>query len=129
MASTFSKTFRTIDKWLYFIKNLEDLQSIPKLLSDKVFTSAFERAKLANLKPREQKSYLQSLKILRDNYATLKTAVDEAQAVGEAIGEARGELNANLKTARNLKALGMNLEQIVAITGLSAEELEQNGIS
>jgi predicted transposase/invertase (TIGR01784 family) len=110
-----------LDKWLYFIKNLEDLQSIPRLLSDKVFTSAFERAKLANLKPREQKSYQQSLKILRDNYATLKTAVEEA--------EARGGLNANLKTARNLKALGMNLEQIAAATGLSAEELEQNGIS
>ncbi|MEY4530864.1 MAG: hypothetical protein RLZZ156_1585, partial [Deinococcota bacterium] len=78
-------------------------------------------AKLANLKPREQKSYQQSLKILRDNYATLKTAVEEA--------EARGELNANLKTARNLKALGMSLEQIAAATGLNAEELEQNGIS
>ena len=118
-----------LDKWLYFIKNLEDLQSIPKLLSDKVFTSAFERAKLANLKPREQKSYQQSLKILRDNYATLKTAVEEAEAIGEARGEARGKLEAKLKIARILKAAGQTLKQIQTITKLSAEELEQNDIS
>ncbi len=133
-----------LDKWLYFIKNLEDLQSIPKLLSDKVFTSAFERAKLANLKPREQKSYQQSLKILRDNYATLKTAVEEARAEGlvegEAIGETRGreagilEEKARaaqkiLEIARILKAAGLSIKQIQTTTGLSAEELQANGIS
>ena len=79
-----------LDKWLYFIKNLEDLQSIPELLKDRVFIGAFETAKLANLEPTERASYQQSLKILRDNYATLKTAIEEAEAVGEARGEARG---------------------------------------
>ena len=130
-----------LDKWLYFIKNLEDLQSIPELLKDEVFANAFETAKLANLEPNERESYQQSLKILRDNYATLKTAVEEAEAIGEArgretgiaegevIGEARGELKAKLEVARNSKATGLTLEQIQAITGLSAEELKQNGIS
>jgi predicted transposase/invertase (TIGR01784 family) len=118
-----------LDKWLYFIKNLEDLQSIPELLKDEVFTNAFETAKLANLEPHERESYQQSLKILRDNYATLKTAVEEAQAVGEAIGEARGEQKAKLEIAKKLKAAGLTLEQIQTAIGLSAEELEQNGIS
>jgi predicted transposase/invertase (TIGR01784 family) len=126
-----------LDKWLYFIKNLEDLQSIPELLKDEVFTNAFETAKLANLEPLERESYQQSLKILRDNYATLKTAVEEAQVMGEAIGEARGEargreegkLEAKLEIARNSKAAGLMLQQIKAITGLSTEELEQHGIS
>jgi predicted transposase/invertase (TIGR01784 family) len=134
-----------LDKWLYFIKNLEDLQSIPELLRDQVFTNAFETAKLANLEPHERESYQQSLKILRDNYATLKTAVEEAQATGEAIGEARGrevgimegresglaegELKAKLEIAKNLKSAGLPLEQIKVITGLSTEELEQQRIS
>jgi predicted transposase/invertase (TIGR01784 family) len=122
-----------LDKWLYFIKNLEDLQSIPELLKDEVFTNAFETAKLANLEPNERESYQQSLKILRDNYATLKTAVEEAEAIGQARGEARGreegKLEAKLEIAKNLKAAGLMLEQIKAITGLSSEELEQYGIS
>jgi predicted transposase/invertase (TIGR01784 family) len=141
-----------LDKWLFFIKNLEDLQSIPELLRDQVFTSAFETAKLANLEPREQASYRQSLKILRDNYATLKTAMEEAtalglaqgKAIGEAIGqavgeargreagltegEARGQLKAKLEIAKNLKAAGLSTDQIQSATGLSAQELEQHGI-
>ncbi len=56
-----------LDKWLYFIKNLGDLQSIPELLKDQVFTTAFETAKLANLDPSSREQYQQSLKILRDN--------------------------------------------------------------
>jgi predicted transposase/invertase (TIGR01784 family) len=126
-----------LDKWLYFIKNLEDLQSIPELLKDEVFTNAFETAKLANLEPKEKESYQQSLKILRDNYATLKTAVEEARAEGLAEGEARGheegklegKLEAKLEVAKNLKAAGLPTDQIKAMTGLSTEELEQNRIS
>ena len=129
-----------LDKWLYFIKNLEDLQSIPELLKDKVFINAFETAKLANLEPNERANYQQSLKVLRDNYATMKyaleTAVEKATAEAAAIGEARGEAvgeargreagirEANLKIAQNLKAASMSLEQIYAITGVSPQELE-----
>ena len=119
-----------LDKWLYFIKNLEDLQSIPELLKDKVFIGAFETAKLANLEPNERSSYEQSLKILRDNYATMKTAVEDARAEGREAGltegETRGELKAKLEIAKNLKAAGLPTQQIQAITGLSAEELEDS---
>ena len=129
----FNKTLEQLetrlDKWLYFIKNLEDLQSIPELLKDEVFTNAFETAKLANLEPRERESYQQSLKILRDNYATLKTAVEEAEAIGQARGREEGKLEAKLEIAKNLKAAGLPLEQIKAATGLSVEELKQNRIS
>ena len=126
-----------LDKWLFFINNLEDLQSIPELLKDEVFNSAFEVAKFSNLDQKGRDLYEYSLKIVRDNFSTQQTAFREGRAegraegevVGEARGEARGELNANLKTARNLKALGMSLEQIAASTGLNAEELKQNGIS
>jgi predicted transposase/invertase (TIGR01784 family) len=114
-----------LDKWLYFINNLKDLQSIPELLKDETFSSAFEVAKFSNLDQKGRDLYEYSLKIIRDNYATQQTAFQ----AGEAVGEARGGLNANLKTARNLKALGLNLEQIAAATGLSAEELEQGEIS
>ena len=125
-----------LDKWLYFIKNLEDFQSIPELFKDQVFIKAFETAKIANLEPMERENYQQSLKILRDNYSALKTAIDEANAIGEARGrevglvEGRevGKLETKLEIAKSLKAAGMSLEQIQTITGLSAADLEQQEI-
>ena len=125
-----------LDKWLYFIKNLEDFQSIPELFKDQVFIKAFETAKIANLEPMERENYQQSLKILRDNYSALKTAIDEANAIGEARGrevglvEGRevGKLETKLEIAKSLKAAGMNLKQIQTVTGLSTADLERQGI-
>jgi predicted transposase/invertase (TIGR01784 family) len=139
-----------LDKWLYFIKNLEDLQSIPELFkTEEAFLSAFETAKLANLEPMERERYQQSLKILRDNYSILKTAVDEADAKGEArgreagllegevigreagllegeaIGRESGKLETKLEIAKSMKAAGMTNAQIQAITGLSTDDLEK----
>ena len=45
LAETELKT--RLDKWLYFIKNLEDFQTIPAIFIDEVFTQAFEKAELA----------------------------------------------------------------------------------
>jgi predicted transposase/invertase (TIGR01784 family) len=117
-----------LDKWLYFIKNLEDLQSIPELLKDDVFINAFETAKLANLSEGERETYQESLKVLRDNFAAFSTARNEGKIEGEAIGEARGreagKLESKLEIARNLKAIGLTLEQIKVATGLSDSDLE-----
>jgi predicted transposase/invertase (TIGR01784 family) len=109
-----------LDKWLYFLKHLEDLQSIPELLKGDVFFSAFETAKLANLETDERDAYEYSLKTIRDNYSALKSAHQE----GLLEGEAKGEQKAKLEIAKNLKAAGMTTAQIQAVTGLSAEELE-----
>jgi predicted transposase/invertase (TIGR01784 family) len=130
-----------LDKWLYFLKNLGDLQQIPELFKEEAFLSAFEKAKYANLEPSERDSYEYSLKSLRDNYSAFKSAREEGLLEGEARGEARGreagiaegeakgKLETKLEVARNSKAAGLSLEQIQAITKLSTEELEQNGIS
>ncbi|MEY4531014.1 MAG: hypothetical protein RLZZ156_1735 [Deinococcota bacterium] len=129
-----------LDKWLFFINNLDDLQSIPELLKDEVFNSAFEVAKYSKLDQKGRDMYEYSLKIVRDNYATQKTAFREGRdagiaegkaegkAEGEAIGEARGKLETKLEIAKNLKAAGLTLEQIQTATGLSAEELQDIGI-
>ena len=36
-----------LDKWLYFIKHLEDFQIIPDIFKDKIFEKAFEKAEIA----------------------------------------------------------------------------------
>jgi predicted transposase/invertase (TIGR01784 family) len=119
-----------LDKWLYFIKNLEDLQSIPELFkTEEAFLSAFETAKLANLESNEQDVYRQSLKILRDNFSAFKTAREEGLAEGEARGRAAGLLEgkteAKLEIARNLRVAGLTNVQIKAATGLTDTDLER----
>ncbi len=133
-----------LDKWLYFLKNLSDLQQIPELFKEEAFLSAFETAKYANLEPNELDTYDQSLKIMRDNYSAFKSARQEGLLEGEAKGrevgiaegreagileeKARAEQKL-LEIARILRAAGQTLLEIQASTGLSAEILEQNKIS
>ncbi len=42
-----------LDKWLFFIKHLEDFQSIPAIFTDEIFTRAFEKAEIAKFAPAE----------------------------------------------------------------------------
>ena len=102
-----------LDKWLYFIKYLEDFQTIPTIFKDEVFTLAFEKAELAKFGQAELDGYENSLKIYRD----LKGVIDTA------FGE--GKLEGKLETARSLKKLGVPIETIIQATGLSEDEIEK----
>jgi predicted transposase/invertase (TIGR01784 family) len=50
------------DKWLYAIKNLSQLESIPDELKADIFERFFQAAEVAQLAPQEKQSYEQSLK-------------------------------------------------------------------
>jgi predicted transposase/invertase (TIGR01784 family) len=71
-----------LDKWLYFIKNLEDFQNIPELFKDEVFTQAFQVAELAKMDREDWERYEYSLKVFRDNKATYEYAVETAREEG-----------------------------------------------
>ena len=79
-----------LDKWLYFLKNLEDFDTIPSILHEPVFKKAFHTAELAVMSPKERERYEAHLKVYRDNYAALKTAIVEGLAKGRAEGRAEG---------------------------------------
>jgi predicted transposase/invertase (TIGR01784 family) len=98
-----------LDKWLYFIKYLEDFQTIPTIFADDVFSQAFEKAELAKFGQVELANYENSLKIYRDLKGVIDTAFDEGI----------------LKVAKNLKEEGMNIEFIIKVTGLTKEEIER----
>ncbi|PDS21876.1 hypothetical protein B0A78_13465, partial [Flavobacterium columnare NBRC 100251 = ATCC 23463] len=68
-----------LDKWLYFIKNLEDFQNIPTIFKDEVFTQAFEKAELANFGQWELDKYESSLKVYRDLKSIIDTAFDDGK--------------------------------------------------
>lgn len=106
-----------LDKWLYFIKHLEDFQTIPTIIADEVFNQAFEKAELAKFGPAERVNYENSLKIYRDLKGVIDTAFDE--------GRIEGKLEGKLETAKSLKKLGVPIETIIEATGLTKEEIER----
>lgn len=98
-----------LDKWLYFIKHLEDFQSIPEILKDEVFEQAFEKAAIANMGPAEMEAYERNLKVYRD----LKNTIDYAYQAGK------------IDVAIALKENGVSIDIIALSTGLTKEEIEK----
>ena len=102
-----------LDKWLYFIKHLEDFQTIPTIIADDVFNQAFEKAELAKFGQAERENYENSLKIYRALKGVIDTAFDEG--INEGV----------LKVAKNAKQMGLKIEDIITITGLTRDEIER----
>lgn len=106
-----------LDKWLYFIKHLEDFQTIPTIFKDDVFIQAFEKAELAKLDQAELDSYENSLKIYRD----LKSVIDTAFGEGKTEGKTEGKI----EVAKSAKQMGLSNADISKLTGLSESEIEK----
>ena len=102
-----------LDKWLYFIKHLEDFQTIPAIIADEVFSQAFEKAEIAKFGQKDLYDYEMNLKFYRDYKNTVTTAFDE------------GKLEGIIETAKSFKNLGVSIEIIIEATGLSKEEIEK----
>ena len=105
-----------LDKWLYFIKHLEDFQTIPSIFIDTIFTQAFEKAELAKFDQSELDRYENSLKSYRDLKGVIDTAFDE--------GKIEGKLEGKLEVAKSLKQNGISIDMIAVTTGLTKEEIE-----
>lgn len=102
-----------LDKWLYFIKHLEDFQNIPTIFKDDVFTKAFEKAELAKFDQTELDRYETSLKMYRDLKGVIDTAFDE------------GEIEAKVEVVKSAKQMGLSMADIIKLTGLSEEEIKR----
>jgi len=116
----FNKTEQEIkshfDKWLYFLKHLEDFQSIPFILQEQIFEQAFLTAELAHMNKEEQHLYEDSLKVYRDLKGVLEAALLE--------GEQKGRLEEKIQMARQLKRLGVPIPIIMQASGLLESEIK-----
>ena len=110
-----------LDKWLYFIKHLEDFQTIPTIFKDEVFTQAFENAELARFNDQEMDSYEYSLKIFRDN----KNTYDYAVQTGKQVAYDQGLVDGEVRLIKKLKEKGLSTKEIADLTGFSESEIEQ----
>jgi predicted transposase/invertase (TIGR01784 family) len=134
-----------LDKWLYFIKHLEDFQDIPTMFSDEIFTEAFRKAEIANYNQDERYDYEQSLKIYRDWKSVTDTAIQDGIdkglkaaveiavgiAVKEAVENAVKEAVENaidekiIELAKQFKLNGISIDIIAKSTGLTEDEIRK----
>ena len=141
-----------LDKWLFFIKNLEDFQSIPSIFSDEIFEKAFEKAELAKFGQEEMDKYESSLKLYRDLKGVIDTAfidgrsegkiegleegrqegleegrqegLEEGRLEGLEEGRLEGLQEGKYNMAKLLKDNGVQIQLIIQTTGLTREEIE-----
>ena len=143
-TKTESELETLFDKWLYVIRNLASLMERPRALQEKVFQHLFEAAEIAKFNKQERYEYEESLKAFRDMFSVIETAELKGHAKGLKEGHAKGleeghaqgleeglaqglrEVERNkISTARKMKQLGMELADIVIVSGLSEEEIQQ----
>jgi predicted transposase/invertase (TIGR01784 family) len=106
-----------LEQWLYFIRHLEDFQSIPTIFKDDVFTKAFEKAELAKFVKSDLDAYEMNLKNYRDYKNTVDTAFDE--------GKLEGKLEREQEIAKSAKKMGLSVDAISKLTGLSPDEINK----
>ncbi|MDX2301422.1 MAG: Rpn family recombination-promoting nuclease/putative transposase [Microscillaceae bacterium] len=124
-AKTEEELETNFDKWMYVLKNLHQLEKIPKALQNKIFKKLFNEAETAHLTPEEMKAYEQSLKDYWDEYSILKSAKELAKEEGKLEGKLEGKDERNHEIALMMKKNGEPIEKISKYTGLSKEEIEK----
>ena len=100
------------DKWLYVLKHLPRLQTIPPKFQDRIFRKLFKAAEIAKFTPAEAESYEESLKIYRD----LKNSIDTAREEGREEGQR--------ETVLNMHANGLSTKEIAQYTSLPPKKIE-----
>ncbi|MGD2090492.1 MAG: Rpn family recombination-promoting nuclease/putative transposase [Candidatus Aminicenantes bacterium] len=117
------------DKWLYFLKHLEDFEKIPEILKEEVFIKAFETAEIANFDEKQLSDYEESLKLYRDFKGVIDTSFEEGEKVGLEKGIEKGIVTGRVERdkeiAKKMKEKGESIEKISEYTGLSKQEIEE----
>ena len=115
------------EKWIFIFKNMNVLDRMPWAAQNAVFKRLGELAEVAHLGTVERDRYESALKHYRDTLDVFETAKEDGYAEGREEGlekgRAEGERNANIATARNLKAAGVDINIIASSTGLTPDEI------
>ena len=109
------------DKWIYVLQNLSRLDRQPRYLQTEVFSRLFKQAEIAGFTRTELREYEDSLKAYRD----MKNSLDNAEEKGIAKGLAKGKKDKAIEIATKMKAKGFSVDDIVQMTGLSADEVKK----
>lgn len=100
---------------------------MPFMAKNAVFRKLAEISDITALSKEEHEKYDESIKILRDNYATFKFAIkeghDKGRAEGRIEGRAEGQTKEKKQIAQNMLKEGMAVSLICKMTGLDEQEV------
>jgi predicted transposase/invertase (TIGR01784 family) len=117
-----------LDKWLYILKNMSQMDKIPAYLRKPIFEKLFNIAEYSNLSKEKKTMYDSSLKYKWDNQNVLdyakKEGIKEGKKEGKKEGIEIGEYKKTIAIARELKKEGLSIEFIAKTTKLSLQEIE-----
>ena len=116
----FDKVAKTpLEEWVNYLKTgeIEPDTKVPGL------SEAREKLKYYSMAPAERYAYDEHLNAIMIQNDVLSTAKLEGLTEGRAEGLAEGRAEGILSTARNLKAMGLSMEDISRATGLSKEDI------
>ena len=86
--------------------------------------TAFKRLDFSKWNPDQRREYALQVKDREEFEATYAVERAEGYKEGEAKGKSEGEKAAKIEIARNLKSMNLTVEQIIAATGLTADEIK-----
>ena len=101
------------EKWIYFIKNAENLTFVPENVDDEGLKSAYEEANQNLWSKEELEAYDYVYMREEDTRAELDAA------------EQKGEKQGKIEIAREMKKEGELIEKIKRYTGLSENEIDE----
>ena len=107
-----SQCSTNIEKWLYVVKNMRKLNTIPWAAQDELFAELSKVSNEAALTDTERDAYEESLRVYRDNLAVMNAAVNDAVR------------EKTIQFARRLLARGMDAASVSELTELSVTEVE-----
>lgn len=115
----------TLDEWVYFLKN----ERIEENFSAKGLTRAKEALDVLKMDETERRAYERHQEDLHYQASMFESTYVlgrvEGKEEGIVIGEQRGEQRALQMAAKKMQQAGMSTDQISAITGLSAAEMDK----
>jgi predicted transposase/invertase (TIGR01784 family) len=120
----FNKTIEELEtrfeKWLFLIKQLNQLHDLHPKFQEQIFKKVFTMAELAKYNPEERSKYIESLNQYRD----FRNVLDFAKEEGIEQGIEQGEAKQLLKSIQSGLNKGYELKVIADINDISLEELK-----
>lgn len=141
------------ERWIFVLKNMNTFERMPFLAKNAVFKKLAEISDLRTLSKKDMDKYEDSIRIMRDAYATYKYAIktgledgrkqgleegmaqgmaqgiEKGMAQGMAQGIEKGKAEAehlkNIEFAKLMLSDGDSTEKIQRYTGLTAEEINE----
>ncbi len=125
MNDLLKKVHTSLDIWVAFLTrhDLLNKDHLPSGLDNPALKKALDVLEVMNFMDEEREAYESHLKWYRIEESTLKKCFNDGLAEGLAEGLTKGRAEGRIEIAKELYKLGMPIEQICKITGLSDKDL------